>query len=59
MEPPYHEIAVLIEGDVEITDADGSVHRAGPGDVIVTPNGTKATWRSLSPVRKFWAVYKE
>jgi len=59
MEPPYHEIAVLIEGEVEITDEDGSVHRAGPGDVLITPKGSKATWRALSPVKKFWAIYKE
>jgi hypothetical protein len=59
MEPPYHEIAVIIEGEVEVTDADGTVHRAGPGDVLITPNGTKATWKALSPVKKFWAVYKE
>lgn len=59
MEPPYHEIAVIIEGDVEVTEADGTVHRVGPGDVLVTPKGTRATWRALSPVKKFWAVYHE
>ncbi|HEX6230124.1 MAG TPA: cupin domain-containing protein [Actinomycetota bacterium] len=59
MEPPYHEIAVIVEGEVEVTDEDGTVHRAGPGDVLVTPKGSKATWRALSPVKKFWAVYKE
>jgi uncharacterized cupin superfamily protein len=59
MEPPYHEIAVLIEGEVELIERDGTVHRAGPGDVIVTPKGSKATWKALSPVKKFWAVYKE
>jgi uncharacterized cupin superfamily protein len=59
MEPPYHEIAVLIEGEVELVEPDGTVHRAGPGDVIVTPKGSTATWKALSPVRKFRAVYKE
>ena len=59
MEPPYHEIAVLIQGEVEITDEDGSVHLAGPGDVLITPKGSTATWRALSPVKKFWAIYKE
>jgi uncharacterized cupin superfamily protein len=58
MEPPYHEIAFIVEGEVEVTDEDGTVHRAGPGDVLVTPNGTKAVWKALSPVKKFWAVYK-
>lgn len=59
MEPPYHEIAVIIEGEVEIHEPDGTVHHAGPGDVLITPKGSKAVWKALSPVRKFWAIYKE
>jgi uncharacterized cupin superfamily protein len=59
MEPPYHEIAVIIEGEVEIQEPDGTVHRVGPGDVLITPKGSKATWKALSPVKKFWAIYKE
>ncbi|HYF11161.1 MAG TPA: cupin domain-containing protein [Actinomycetota bacterium] len=59
MEPPYHEIAVLIEGEVELVEEDGTVHRAGPGDVLITPQGSRCTWRALSPVKKFWAIYKE
>ena len=59
MEPPYHEMAILLEGEVELTLDDGTVLRAGPGDVIVAPKGARATWRSLSPVRKFWAIYRE
>ena len=58
MEPPYREIAVIIEGEVEIEEAGGTVHRAGPGDVLITPKDSKATWRALSPVKKFWAVYE-
>ena len=58
MEPPFHEIAYIIEGEVEVTDEDGTVYRAGPGDILITPNGTKAVWKSLSPVKKFWAIYK-
>ncbi|GBC86617.1 hypothetical protein HRbin12_00614 [bacterium HR12] len=59
MNLPYHEIAVIIEGEVEVTEEDGTVHRIGPGDVLITPKGSRATWRALSPVKKFWAVYKE
>ncbi len=59
MEPPYHEIAVIIEGEVEIHEPDGTVHTAGPGDVLITPKGSTAVWKALSPVRKFWAIYKE
>ena len=59
MEPPYHEIALILEGEVEITEEDGTVHRARPGDVLITPKDSRATWKALSPVRKLWAVYKE
>ena len=59
MELPYHEIAVIIEGEVEVTEPDGTVHQVGPGDVLITPKGSKATWRALSPVKKFWTIYKE
>jgi uncharacterized cupin superfamily protein len=59
MELPYHEIAVIIEGEVEIREEDGTVHRVRPGDVLITPKGSRATWKALSPVKKFWAVYQE
>jgi uncharacterized cupin superfamily protein len=59
MEPPYHEIAIIIEGEVEVREEDGTTHRVGPGDVLITPKGSRATWRALSPVKKLWAVYKE
>ena len=55
----YHEVACMIEGDVEIETDDGRVLRAGAGDVIVTPEGSSGLWRALTPVRKFWAVHHE
>lgn len=55
-ERPYHEMAYIIEGEVEITTEAGEVVHAGPGDVLITPKGSKGYWRSLSPVRKFWAI---
>lgn len=59
MDLPYHEVAIIIGGEVEITEEDGTVHRIGPGDALITPKGSKATWRALTPVKKFSAVYKE
>jgi hypothetical protein len=58
MELPYDELAILIEGDVEIEDRDGGAVGAGPGDVLVTPKGFTGTWRARTPVRKFWVVHK-
>ncbi len=55
----YHEIALILEGEVEVTEDDGTVHRIGPGDLLITPRGTRATWHSLSPVRKAWAIYRD
>lgn len=55
----YHEVMYIIEGEVEITEEDGTVHQIGPGDLVVAPIGVKATWRALSPVRKVWAIYRE
>ena len=54
----YHEIACLLEGRVDVAPAgDGEVLSVGPGDVLVTPRGSKAEWRATTSVRKLWAVY--
>jgi uncharacterized cupin superfamily protein len=53
----YHEIACLLEGEVDVAVEGGEVLRVGPGDVLVTPRGSIAEWRGRSPVKKFWAVY--
>ena len=58
-ERPYHEIAYIIEGDVELTMDDGSVLRAGPGDILIAPKGSTGFWQNLSPVKKFWAILEE
>lgn len=58
-ERPYHEIAYIIEGEVEITDDDGDVHVAGPGDIVITPMGSKGFWKNLTPVKKVWGIYEE
>jgi uncharacterized cupin superfamily protein len=57
LEPPFHEIMCLLQGEVEIARADGATLRVGPGDVLAAPHGSSALWRSLSPVYKFWAVH--
>ena len=58
-ERPYHEIAYIIEGEVEITDDDGNMVKAGPGDILITPKGCKGFWKSLGPVKKFWTIYED
>ena len=56
---PYHEIAYIISGEVEVTTGDGTVIHAGPGDILITPKGCTGYWKNLSPVRKFWAIFEE
>ena len=58
-ERPYHEVAYIIEGEVEITDDDGEVHVAGPGDILITPKGSTGYWKNLTPVKKVWGIYEE
>ena len=54
----FHEVAIILKGEVEITLDDGTVLHAGPGDVLDTPKGSAGYWKNLSPVRKFWAIYE-
>lgn len=58
-ERPYHEIAYILEGEVEITDDGGEVYVAGPGDIVITPMGSKGYWKNLSPVKKVWGIYED
>lgn len=55
---PYHEVAYIIAGEVEVTLENGTVLHAGPGDILDTPKGSKGFWQNLTPVRKFWAIYE-
>ena len=58
-ERPYHEIAYILEGQVEVTDDDGNRVVAGPGDILITPQGSKGFWKNLGPVKKFWTIYED
>ena len=55
----FHEVMFIIEGEIEITTQDGTVHQVGPGDLVIAPQGSRGTWRALTPVRKMWAIYRE
>jgi uncharacterized cupin superfamily protein len=57
-ERPYDEVALILEGEVELLLDDGTTIRAVAGDILVTPNGTKARWRSRGRTRKVWAIYE-
>lgn len=48
----WDETVHIIEGDVHVTAADGSVHHLYAGDVAYFKAGTWATWRVDNYVRK-------
>jgi uncharacterized cupin superfamily protein len=56
-ERPYDEVAYVLAGSAQIETDDGRVLPVGAGDVLVTPNGSKGTWRVIDPLVKFYAIY--
>jgi uncharacterized cupin superfamily protein len=56
-ERPYHEIAMILQGEADIETPDGVVHTVKAGDVLITPKGTKGTWRIKETIVKFYAIY--
>jgi len=56
-ERPYHEIAMILQGEADIETPDGTVHTVKAGDVLITPKGTKGTWRIRETIVKFYAIY--
>lgn len=54
----YDEVALILSGEADISTERGATLHAGPGDVFITPRGSRGHWRSRSPLRKFWAVYE-
>jgi uncharacterized protein len=58
-ERPYHEVAYILEGYVEITDERGAVLVAKPGDFLDTPKGSRGYWKNLTPVKKVWAILED
>jgi hypothetical protein len=56
-ERPYDEVAVILQGAADIETEDGRVLSVGPGDVFVTPKGTKGVWHIKETVVKLFAIY--
>lgn len=50
------ETIQVLEGEAELDVPGGEVIRLGPGDIISLPDGFTATWRTLSPFKKFFVV---
>lgn len=53
---PWHEMVQLLEGEVTITEADGSRHLFKAGDVFFIPMGTVCKWQTHGYVKKFYSI---
>ena len=54
---PVDEFMYFLEGQVEITNEDGSSKIYGAGDAIVMPKGFNGIWRQLTPIKKINISY--
>ena len=48
----------MLSGEADIEEPDGTVHTVRAGDVLVTPKGSKGTWRIRETIVKFWAIHE-
>lgn len=64
---PYHrqpmtyghwEVMLLLEGEVAFGDAGGNEAMAGPGDLVVIPAGSAASWRAIGATRKLFVILR-
>lgn len=53
---PWHEFVQMLEGEVTITEEDGSEHTFKAGDCFFTPKGTVCSWKIDKYVKKFYAI---
>jgi uncharacterized protein len=52
------EACYLIEGEVEISDAQGNCERYGPGEAFVLHRGFTGTWRMPRAILKYNAMFR-
>jgi len=55
---PWHydqqETCLIIDGQAEVTAADGQTVSFGPGDYVVLPRGLDCTWKVKQALRKHY-----
>ena len=57
MEPfPCYEFVQMLEGEVTITEENGTAHRFAPGDAFFVPKGTVCSWKTTGTVRKLYFI---
>ena len=53
---PCHEFVLLLEGEITITEEDGTVNVFTAGDVFMVPKGTVCSWKITGYVNKFYCM---
>ncbi|MCP3939806.1 MAG: DUF861 domain-containing protein [Actinomycetia bacterium] len=53
---PCHEFVRLLEGEIVITEQDGTVNTFGKDDAFFVPKGTVCSWRATEYVKKYYAM---
>lgn len=53
---PCHEFVQLLEGEVLITEADGTTHQFKAGDTFFVPMGTVCKWKTTEYIKKFYSI---
>ncbi|KMO38678.1 hypothetical protein VQ03_16670 [Methylobacterium tarhaniae] len=51
------EFIQILEGEVIVTDAEGSSRTYRAGDAFVTPKGFSGTWDVIAPIKKHFTWY--
>ena len=57
-ERAYDEVAFITGGAAEMEMDDGRLFTLAPGDVVITPFGSKGVWRVGERVTKLYAIYE-
>ena len=53
---PCYEFVQLLEGEITITEADGTTHLFKAGDAFFIPEGTVCSWKTNGYVRKYYSI---
>jgi uncharacterized cupin superfamily protein len=56
VEPGYSELMHIIDGQLTLTEADGTAHTAAAGETLVVPAGATNAWASQTRVRKVYCI---
>lgn len=54
---PGDEFMIILEGDVEILDADGAATRISAGQRFAVKNGSPVSWKQVGFCRKFFVIH--